>query len=118
MHRQININNQTSQAINEIENTLSILVTFLRAHEKGKFFVQPQPNSSTQCHVFSLSENLIKEANSITTLRNEKVVDKTIHPKEKVSNPPSQMKSENSIDDKGKFKEGDFENDEKNNTHL
>ena len=34
---QTNINNQTSQAINEIKNTLSALATSLHAQEKGKF---------------------------------------------------------------------------------
>ncbi|KAI3446884.1 hypothetical protein Pfo_003549, partial [Paulownia fortunei] len=53
------------------------------------------------------------EANSVTTLRNGKVVDKTIHPKEKVSNPPPEMKNGNSLDDEGKFEEGKRENEEK-----
>ncbi|KAI3448686.1 hypothetical protein Pfo_005351 [Paulownia fortunei] len=113
MHEQTNINNQTSQAINEIRSTLSTLTTSLRTHEKGKFPAQPQPNPSTQCHVSSSGENAVKEANSVTTLRNGKVVDKTIHPKEKVSNPPPEMKNGNSLDDKGKFEEGKRENEEK-----
>ncbi|KAI3453495.1 hypothetical protein Pfo_010158 [Paulownia fortunei] len=113
MHEQTNINNQTSQAINEIRSTLSTLTTSLRTHEKGKFPAQPQPNPSTQCHVSSSGENAVKEANSVTTLRNGKVVDKTIHPKEKVSNPPPEIKNGNSLDDKGKFKEGKRENEEK-----
>ena len=113
MHEQTNINNQTSQAINEIRSTLSTLTTSLRTHEKGKFPAQPQPNPSTQCHVSSSGENAVKEANSVTTLRNGKVVDKTIHPKEKVSNPPPEMKNGNSLDDEGKFEEGKCENDEK-----
>ncbi|KAI3453437.1 hypothetical protein Pfo_010100 [Paulownia fortunei] len=113
MHEQTNINNHTSQAINEIRSTLSTLTTSLRTHEKGKFPAQPQPNPSTQCHVSSSGKNAVKEANSVTTLRNGKVVDKTIHPKEKVSNPPPEMKNENSLDDKGKFEEGKRENEEK-----
>ncbi|KAI3465788.1 hypothetical protein Pfo_022451 [Paulownia fortunei] len=113
MHEQTNINNQTSQAINEIRSTLSTLTTSLRTHEKGKFPAQPQPNPSTQCHVSSSGENAVKEANSVTTLRNGKVVDKTIHPKEKVSNPPPEMKNGNSLDDEGKFEEGKRENEEK-----
>ncbi|KAI3459775.1 hypothetical protein Pfo_016438 [Paulownia fortunei] len=106
MHEQTNINNQTSQAINKIRSTLSTLTTSLRTHEKGKFPAQPQLNPSTQCHVSSSGENAVKEANSVTTLRNGKVVDKTIHPKEKVSNPPPEMKNGNSVDDEGKFEEG------------
>ena len=49
----------------------------------------------------------------VTTLQNEKVINKTIHPKKKVSNPPLKIKNGNSLDDEGKFKEGEFENDEK-----
>ena len=86
--------------------------------KKGKFSVQPQPNPFTQCHVSSLGENAVNEANSVTTLRNGKVVDKTIHPKEKVSNPPLEMKNRNSLDNEGKFKEGKCENHEKKNIYL
>ncbi|KAI3469027.1 hypothetical protein Pfo_025690 [Paulownia fortunei] len=53
MHEQTNINNQTSQAINEIKSTLSTLTASLQTHEKDKFLAQSQPNPSTQCHVFS-----------------------------------------------------------------
>ena len=38
---QTNINNQISQAINEIKNTLSALATSLHAQEKGKLLTQP-----------------------------------------------------------------------------
>ncbi|KAI3472902.1 hypothetical protein Pfo_031201 [Paulownia fortunei] len=113
MHEQTNINNQTSQAIKEIRSTLSTLAASLRTHEKDKFPSQPQPNPSTQCHVSSSGENTVNEANSVTTLRNEKVIDKTIHPNEKVSNPPPEMKNGNSLDNEGKFEEGKCENNEK-----
>ena len=109
MHEQTNINNQTSQAINEIKSTLSTLTTSLRTHEKSKFPAQPQPNPSTQCHVSSLGENSVNEANSVTTLWNEKVIDKTIHPNEKVSNPSPEMKNGKSFDDEGKCENNEKE---------
>ena len=85
MQGQTTINNQTSQAINEIKNTLSALTASLRTQEKGKFPAQPQPNPSSQCNITS-SDTQSENANSITTLRSGKTVDKTISPKEPESN--------------------------------
>ena len=98
---QTNINNQTSQAINEIKNTLSALATSLHAQEKGKFPVQPQPNSASQCHVSTSSESQPENVNSITTLRNGKIIDKTIPSKDQEKSALSEPKS-NSKDD-GKY---------------
>ncbi|KAI3445348.1 hypothetical protein Pfo_002013 [Paulownia fortunei] len=104
MHGQTNINNQTSQAINENKITLSTLIASLCTHEKVNFL--PNLNLILPCTVMLL-------LNSVTTLLNEKVVDKTVHPKEKVSNPPLEIKNGNYLDDEGKFKEDEFENNEK-----
>ncbi|XP_022869990.1 uncharacterized protein LOC111389303 [Olea europaea var. sylvestris] len=84
MQGQANINNQTSQAINEIKNTLSSLTSSLRSQEKGKFLAQPQPNRSGQFNVnaSSSSESQQENANFITTLRRGKIIDKTIPSKE------------------------------------
>ncbi|XP_022855492.1 uncharacterized protein LOC111376749 [Olea europaea var. sylvestris] len=58
MQGQANINNQTSQAINEIKNTLSSLTSSLHSLEKGKFPAQPQPNPSQQYNKAFLTENV------------------------------------------------------------
>ena len=79
---QTNINNQTSQAINEIKNTLSALATSLHTQEKGKFLAQPQPNPDSQYHVSTSSESQPENVNSITTLRSGKIIDKTIPSKD------------------------------------
>ena len=88
---QTNINNQTSQAINEIKNTLSALATSLHAQEKGKFPAQPQPNSASQCHVSTSSESQPENVNFIITLQSGKIIDKTIpskdHEKSALSEP-------------------------------
>ena len=78
---QTNINNQTSQAINEIKNTLSALATSLHAQEKDKFSAQPQPNPASQCHVSTSSESQPENVNSITTLRSEKIIDHSFQKK-------------------------------------
>ncbi|XP_022851548.1 uncharacterized protein LOC111373275 [Olea europaea var. sylvestris] len=100
MQGQANINNQTSQAINEIKNTLSSLTSSLHSQEKGKFPAQPQPNPSQQYNVnaSSSSESQQQNANSITTLRSGKIIDKTIPSKELKSGGTS--KQENDVSKK------------------
>ena len=44
MQTQSTINNQNSQAINDIRSTLTKLITSMSTIEKGKFPSQPQPN--------------------------------------------------------------------------
>ena len=44
MQTQSTINNQTSQAINDIRSTLTKLTTSMSTIEKDKFPSQPQPN--------------------------------------------------------------------------
>ena len=100
---QTSINNQTSQAINEIKNTLSALTASLQTQEKGKFPAQPQPNPASQCHVSTSSENQPETVNSITTLRSGKVIDKTIHSKEQERSTFSEP--ENNGKDDGKHDE-------------
>ncbi|XP_022862089.1 uncharacterized protein LOC111382375 [Olea europaea var. sylvestris] len=96
MEGQANINNQTSQAINEIKNTLSSLTSSLRSQEKGKFPAQPQPNPSGQFNVnaSSSSESQQENANSITTLRSGKIIDKTIPSKELKSGGTSKQEND------------------------
>ncbi|KAJ4723144.1 Integrase [Melia azedarach] len=80
MQGQTSINNQTSQAINDIKNTLSKLTSSLSVQEKGKFPAQPQPNPVSQFNVNNSdsSDTHPEDANSITTLRSGKIIDKTI----------------------------------------
>ncbi|XP_022886923.1 uncharacterized protein LOC111402855 [Olea europaea var. sylvestris] len=96
MQGQANINNQTSQAINEIKNTLSSLTSSLHSQEKGKFPAQPQPNPSQQYNVnaSSSSESQQQNANSITTLRSGKIIDKTIPSKELKSGGTSKQEND------------------------
>ena len=63
------------------------MTSSLQTQEKGKFPTQAQPNPSMQCQVSSSNESPIKNVNSVSTLRSGKVIDKTIHSKEK--NPSS-----------------------------
>ncbi|XVF72371.1 hypothetical protein PTKIN_Ptkin12aG0116600 [Pterospermum kingtungense] len=116
MQRQTNINNQTSQALTDIRNTLSALTESLRIQEKGKFPAQPKPNPSNHCQVSSSSQNPPENVNSITTLRSGKVIDKTIPskdpmpnvPQEPVPNVPHEPESDGKNDgkkDKGKIDE-------------
>ncbi|XP_042953573.1 uncharacterized protein LOC122290102 [Carya illinoinensis] len=53
MQGQTTMNNQTSQAINEIRGSLTRLTTTLQTQEKGKFPTQPQPNLQGQIHQVS-----------------------------------------------------------------
>ncbi|KAJ4717067.1 Retrovirus-related Pol polyprotein [Melia azedarach] len=71
MQGQTSINNQTSQAINDIKNTLSKLTSSLSVQEKGKFPAQPQPNPVSQFNVNNSDSSGThpEDANSITTLR-------------------------------------------------
>ncbi|XP_022855692.1 uncharacterized protein LOC111376912 [Olea europaea var. sylvestris] len=96
MQGQANINNQTSQAINEIKNTLSSLTSSLHSQEKGKFPAQPQPNPSQQFNVnaSSSSESQQQNPNSITTLRSGKIIDKTIPSKELKSGGTSKQEND------------------------
>ena len=48
MQTQSTINNQNSQAINDIRSTLTELTTSMSTIEKGKFPSQPQPNLQGQ----------------------------------------------------------------------
>ena len=48
MQTQSTINNQNSQAINDIRRTLTKLTTSMSTIEKGKFLSQPQPNPQGQ----------------------------------------------------------------------
>ncbi|XP_057976132.1 uncharacterized protein LOC131163555 [Malania oleifera] len=75
------INNQNSQAINDIRGTLTRVTTTLSNQEKGKFPAQPQPNP--QRHSQS-SQNTgegsnVKSVKAITTLRNGKVLGDLAH---------------------------------------
>ena len=103
MQGQANINNQTTQDIKEIKSSLSALTASLRTQEKGKFPAQPQPNPATQCHVSSSSKTQVENANSITTLRSGKVIDKTIPPKDQKPDSLPTLEGNNDGKDKCEF---------------
>ncbi|XP_040998118.1 uncharacterized protein LOC121244143 [Juglans microcarpa x Juglans regia] len=93
MQSQNIINNQNSQAINDIRGTLTRVTTSLSAQEKGKFPAQPQPNPQGQNQqIQSNAESAnVKSVKAITTLRSGKVVDIPAHgatSSGKNSNPP------------------------------
>ncbi|KAJ4717036.1 DNA-directed DNA polymerase [Melia azedarach] len=94
MQGQTSINNQTSQAINDIKNTLSKLTSSLSVQEKGKFPAQPQPNPVSQFNVNNSDSSGThpEDANSITTLRSGKIIDKTIPLKLNLKPLPSDLK--------------------------
>ncbi|XP_042954668.1 uncharacterized protein LOC122291088 [Carya illinoinensis] len=108
MQSQNTINNQNSQAINDIRGTLTRVTTALSAQEKGKFPAQPQPNPqglNQQTQSTTESAN-VKSVKAITTLRSGKVVDIPAHgttSSGKNSNPsqdkgePSMLDSETNI---------------------
>ncbi|XP_040998165.1 uncharacterized protein LOC121244208 [Juglans microcarpa x Juglans regia] len=78
MQSQTTINNQTSQAINDIRNNLTKLNTTINAEEKGKFSSQSQPNLQVQIVAIessSSSEANVKTCKAIITLRSGKEVD-------------------------------------------
>lgn len=54
MQSHATINNQTSQAITDIRNTLTKLIISLSIPKKGKFSTQAQPNPQGQ---FSVGES-------------------------------------------------------------
>ncbi|XP_035542821.1 uncharacterized protein LOC118345167 [Juglans regia] len=78
MQSQTTINNQTSQAINDIRNNLTKLNTTMNAQEKGKFPSQSQPNPQGQIAAIessSSSEANVKTCKTIMTLCSGKEVD-------------------------------------------
>ncbi|XP_042964714.1 uncharacterized protein LOC122298937 [Carya illinoinensis] len=78
MQSQTTINNQTSQAINDIRNNLTKLNTTLSAQEKGKFPFQPQPNPQVQISAIessSSSEANVRTWKAVITLRSGKEVE-------------------------------------------
>ncbi|XP_042988707.1 uncharacterized protein LOC122316241 [Carya illinoinensis] len=78
MQSQTTINNQTSQAINDIRNNLTKLNTTLSAKEKGKFPSQPQPNPQSKIAAIessSSSEANVKTCKAVITLCSGKEVE-------------------------------------------
>uniref|UniRef100_A0A2N9IPP2 Reverse transcriptase/retrotransposon-derived protein RNase H-like domain-containing protein n=1 Tax=Fagus sylvatica TaxID=28930 RepID=A0A2N9IPP2_FAGSY len=100
MQGQSTINNQTSQALNDIRSTLTKLTTSLSTQEKGKFPAQPQPNPQGQFGVSgsSASGTQHEHVKSITTLRSGKVIDKTIPTKAQKPEEFSKPKSDDKLD--------------------
>ncbi|XP_042980275.1 uncharacterized protein LOC122310471 [Carya illinoinensis] len=81
MQNQATVNNQNAQAINDIKGTLTRVTTTQSNQEKGKFPAQTQPNPQVQSQS---SQNNgeganVKSVKAITTLRNGKVVDISVH---------------------------------------
>ncbi|XP_042964676.1 uncharacterized protein LOC122298901 [Carya illinoinensis] len=76
MQGQATINNQTSQAINEIRGSLTRLTTTFHTQEKGKFLTQSQPNPQGQIHQVSKVEETsnTKPVKDVTTLRSGKIL--------------------------------------------
>ncbi|XP_057969433.1 uncharacterized protein LOC131158581, partial [Malania oleifera] len=81
MQSQSTINNQNSQAINDIRGTLTKVTTTLSNQEKGKFPAQPQPNPQghNRSSQHSGEGSNVKSVKAITTLRNGKVLGDPTH---------------------------------------
>ena len=94
MQTQSTINNQNSQAINDIRSTLTKLTTSISTREKGKYPSQPQLNLQGQFCVDDCSsfENKVSQAKSVTTLRSGKIIEKDI-PKSKPHDESYKIKS-------------------------
>ena len=98
MQTQSTINNQNSQAINDIRSTLTKLTTSMSTIEKGKFPSQPQPNPQGQFFVddCSSSENKVCQVKSVTTLYSAKIIEKDI-PKCNTQDESSKIKSSDEV---------------------
>ena len=98
MQTQSTINNQTSQAINDIRSTLTKLTTSMSTIEKGKFPSQPQPNTQGQFCVddCSSSENKVSQVKSVTILHSGKIIEKDI-PKRKTHDESSKIKRSDEV---------------------
>ncbi|XP_057981314.1 uncharacterized protein LOC131166759 [Malania oleifera] len=81
MQSQSTINNQNSQAINDIRGTLTKVTTTLSNQEKGKFPAQSQPNPQghNRSSQHSGEGSNVKSVKAITTLRNGKVLGDPAH---------------------------------------
>uniref|UniRef100_A0A2N9I9L5 Reverse transcriptase/retrotransposon-derived protein RNase H-like domain-containing protein n=1 Tax=Fagus sylvatica TaxID=28930 RepID=A0A2N9I9L5_FAGSY len=71
MQGQSTINNQTSQALNDIRSTLTKLTTSLSTQEKGKFPAQPQPNPQVEKLLIKLFQRRPK---SLRNFQNQRVM--------------------------------------------
>ncbi|KAF5468959.1 hypothetical protein F2P56_013066, partial [Juglans regia] len=74
MQGQATINNQNSQAINDIRSTLTKMTTAWSSQEKGKLPAQPQPNPQSQPPQGAVESSNVRQVKAVTTLRNGKVV--------------------------------------------
>ena len=95
---QSTINNQNSQAINDIRSTLTKLTASMSTIEKGKFPSQPQPNLQGQFCIgdCSPSKNIVSQAKSVTTLHSGKIIEKDI-PKSNTQDESSKIKSSDEV---------------------
>lgn len=92
------INNQNSQAINDIRGTLTKLTTTWSSQEKNKFPSQPQPNPQHKVQQFQTvaEASNVKNVEAITTLRSGKVVDILAHGSDKAGKVPKPTPNEDS----------------------
>ena len=98
MQTQFTINNQNSQAINDIRSTLTKLTTSMSTIENGKFPSQPQPNPQGQFCVddCSSSGNKVSQVKYVTTLCSGKLIEKDI-PKSNTQDESSKIKSSDEV---------------------
>ncbi|XP_040987733.1 uncharacterized protein LOC121235452 [Juglans microcarpa x Juglans regia] len=74
MQGQATINNQNSQAINDIRSTLTKMTTAWCSQEKGKLPAQPQHNPQSQPPQGAVESSNVRQVKAVTTLRNGRVV--------------------------------------------
>ena len=88
------INNQSSQAINDIRSTLTELTTPMSTIDPS----QPQPNPQGQFCVddCSSSKNKVSQAKSVTTLHSGKIIEKNI-PKSNTHDQFSKIRSSDEV---------------------
>ncbi|XP_041027011.1 uncharacterized protein LOC121267227 [Juglans microcarpa x Juglans regia] len=86
MQGQTTINSQNSQAINDIQSTLTKMTMAWSSQEKGKFPAQPQPNPQSQPPQGAVESSNVRQVKAVTTLRNGRVVNIPAQGSDKTSN--------------------------------
>ncbi|KAI9186935.1 hypothetical protein LWI28_022453 [Acer negundo] len=80
IEKQESINNQDTQTLTDLKDTLAKFAFAITIHEKGKFLSQPQPNLKGQYNLEdgSSGNQHMDQVKSVITFRNGKVVEKHI----------------------------------------
>ena len=79
IEKQEAINNQTVQTLNDLKDTFAKFTYALAIQKKGKFPIQPQPNSKSFQNTQSICSNQhMDQVKSVITLRSGKIIERPI----------------------------------------